>query len=297
MNSIKYQVTLHKKNELYMELIEKVNSIKKEINLITNQMDKIILDKKIKLLLIKDQNERNEKYSFEINTSIKENIKIQITIEKIINILKVDNIENIIELYNKKKHTQESLNTQFQNLNNELNFLNKIFSQFEKKINIKENSKSEKNLNIKSTDIVQIDSPKLDSELQKLKIGNFIIIEKTRILEDFINKICSNIIRNEHKLNSVLLSINKNFSKRYNNLNNYQKTLINPKLDTLPSTLLNMEEYCNSSDAYSNIKNKKNSNTYSIEKLNSRKKFYKFFDYSVQKLINKKSSNYLNYFI
>jgi len=259
---------------------------------IYNQMENMKSERKLKSLLIKDHDEKNSKYTIEINSIINENTKIKIYMEKMMDILNVESIDEIIEIFNKKKYYEESLYMQFQNLNKELNFLNIKLTEYQKEINDIENYINEKQANTETSEIDNdIKSSQFDSELEKIKKSNFQIIEKIRITEDLINRICRNIAYNEERLNGVIQLIHKVFIKKFNLKKKSQKNLFNLHLSELPFSLINIKERFNLNNGYdSNRDNlKSNSNRNLIDINIVEKPLPKFFEYSKDVKENKKS--------
>jgi len=296
MNSIKYEIVLHKKKKLYNDLKEKVNMIKEESSDLYNQMENMKTEQKNKKLLMMEHEEKNKKYLKEINSMIRDNMNIKVNLKKSMRILNVETVNEIIEICNKKKYFEESLNMQFQNLNKELNFLNTQLTEFQKEIHDIENYINEKHANTENTEPNEdIKSSHFDCELENIRKSNMQLFEKVRNTDRLINKVCKNIMINDDKLNSVIHIFQRTQAKKLYANQKSQKNLFN----------LNPEENAFSLLVRNIIKNKNSNNfdidsgnsnidividsSYKLHNFNNEKSYPILFDYSVDSSINKKS--------
>ncbi len=172
-------------------------------------------ERKQKTIEIKDHEVKGQKHFREINFFINENTKIKINLNKIMNLLQVKLISEIIQIYNNKKYWEQSLYTQFQNLNKEINFLNAQLHEYLKDINEIEAYISDKLADTQTTEPNgDVGSSQFDCELDKIRKENLLLFEQLRLKEDVVNLVCKKVLLNDEKLNCVLLTMQKTFLKK-----------------------------------------------------------------------------------
>lgn len=216
MFSLKYEIILNKKRKIYQELKDKVNSIKDESEDLFVQLESMKNQQKMNQELIKDFKYKIGKYTVEISNTRKENMYISILIEKIYQILNVNNLKEVIEICNKRKYLSETLNKQFQSLNKDLNFLSSQLSDYLREIRDIEKYIKEKNRSTETEDPnEEVRSPVFDSQLESIRKDNLQIYKKIKFLEELLNKICRNMLIHNEKLGSVIPYFHKLAVKKF----------------------------------------------------------------------------------